>query len=335
MQRVLKEQCDINVDANGHKISLKAPKQIASDSLQNPSDPDATYSGHKGQGYKVQIMETFTTIEDKKEKQQTLNLITHVAVEKACEHDSHALMPAIEDTKKRGLAPKTVLADTLYGGDDNEQSAKDKQVELVAPAFKGGNGNSIALSDFSFDDNGYVTACPADHKPVKVRFKKKTNRFNACFELSQCSGCPHVDHCPIQSGKKNYYLRYTAKDQRLAARRIMENSEAFIDTYRWRAGVEATMSQYDAKTGVKRLRVRGYKAVRFCATLKAAGLNLLRAAAVRAARRRTQAASEGSFSPFSEPFPFVKERIYKCLFRLGHMLCPKANAADNYIKLAA
>jgi hypothetical protein len=28
--------------------------QIGSDSLQNPSDPDATYSGHKGQGYQVQ-----------------------------------------------------------------------------------------------------------------------------------------------------------------------------------------------------------------------------------------------------------------------------------------
>lgn len=335
MQRVLKEQCDVIVDGTGHKITLKAPKQIASDSLQNPSDPDATYSGHKGQGYQVQIMETFSPTDDKKEKQQTLNLITHVAVEKACEHDSRALMPAIEDAKKRRLGPKTVLADTLYGGDDNERSAKDQKVELVAPTFKGGNGTGIALSDFRFDDNGYISACPAGHSPVKVRFKKKTNRFNALFELSQCSGCPHVECCRIQPGKKNYYLRYTAKDQRLAVRRMMESSEAFIDTYRWRAGVEATMSQYDARTGIKHLRVRGYNAVRFCATLKAAGLNLLRATAVRIAHRQAQAASEGSFYRFSMPFLFVKERIYKFLFSLGHMTCPRASAADNYIKLAA
>ena len=47
---------------------------------------------------------------------------------------------------------------------------------------------------------------------------------------------------------------------------------------------EATMSEYDRRTGVKHLRVRGLKAVRFCATLKALGVNIFRAAAVRAAK---------------------------------------------------
>jgi hypothetical protein len=40
------------------------------------------------------------------------------------------------------------------------------------------------------------------------------------------------------------------------------------------------MSAYDRRTGVKQLRVRGLKAVRCAAVLKAAGLNILRAAAV-------------------------------------------------------
>jgi hypothetical protein len=335
MERVLKEQCNVQADDIGRKLSIKEPKHISSESLQNPSDPDSTYSGHKGQGYQVQIMETFSATQDKKEKEQTLNLITHVAVEKACEHDSHALMPAIQDTHGRGLGPKTVLADTLYGGDDNKQSAKEEQVDLVSPAFKGGNSTGMNLSDFTYDDNGYVTACPAGYNPVKVGFKKKTNRYNARFELNQCSGCPHVAKCPIQSGRKNYYLRYTAKDQRLAVRRIFENSKEFIDIYRWRAGVEGTMSQYDALTGVKNLRVRGFTAVQFCATLKAAGLNLLRAAAVRRARYRAKTASSGSFLRFVVPFLFVKERIYKLLSGLGKMLSPRPYTVDYYIKSAA
>lgn len=336
MERVLEEQCNVQADGAFRKLSVKEPKQISSDSLQNPSDPDSTYSGHKGQGYQVQIMETFSTTEDKKEKEQTLNLITHVAVEKACEHDSHALMPAIEDTQKRGLGPKTVLADTLYGGDDNEQSAKEEEIDLVAPTFKGGNSTGLTLSDFTFDDNGYVTGCPAGHHPVKVKFKKKTNRFNARFELNQCLSCPNVGNCPIQPGKKHYYLRYTAKDHRLSARRIIENSKEFIDTYRWRAGIEATISQYDALTGVKKLRVRGFNAVRFCAVLKAAGLNLLRASAVRRARRRrAQETPEGGFLRFFMPFPFIKERIYKFLFGFGTWLSPRPQTADCYIKSAA
>jgi hypothetical protein len=41
------------------------------------------------------------------------------------------------------------------------------------------------------------------------------------------------------------------------------------------------MSEYDRRTGVKHLRVRGLKAVRFCATLKAVAVNIFRATAVR------------------------------------------------------
>lgn len=330
MKRVLNEQCNVEVDDDtGHKISVKKPKEIPSDSLQNPSDPDAAYSNHKGQGYQVQIMETYSTNKEKDENKKNLNLITHVAVEKACAHDSHALVPAIEDTQKRGLGPQTVLADTLYGGDDNEQFAKDKQIELIAPTFKGGNSTGISLSDFTFDDKGYVISCPAGNQPTKVKFKKKTNRFNSRFGINQCSECPHVSKCPIEAGKKSYYLRYTSKDQRLAARRIIEKSDEFIDTYRWRAGVEATMSHYNARTGVKKLRVRGFKAVRFCATLKATGLNILRAAAVRKARKRSQESTKDNLMRLIMPFPFVKERIRGLLFD-NNFLLPKFSHAANY-----
>ncbi|MCP4010146.1 MAG: hypothetical protein GY726_11605, partial [Proteobacteria bacterium] len=49
-------------------VKIKKPKEIPSDSLQNPSDPDATYSGHKGQGYQVQVMVTYTETADEQEK---------------------------------------------------------------------------------------------------------------------------------------------------------------------------------------------------------------------------------------------------------------------------
>lgn len=56
LQRVLDEQCIVSTSNDGVEIAVKAPKQIPSDSLQNPSDPDAGYSGHKGQGYQVQVI---------------------------------------------------------------------------------------------------------------------------------------------------------------------------------------------------------------------------------------------------------------------------------------
>jgi len=98
--RVLKEQCKVTEVSDGKpaEVSVKPAKGIPSDSLQNPSDPDAAYDSHKGQGYQVQVMETYSTQEDEKIKSQQLNLITYVKVETACKHDSNALIPAIEST---------------------------------------------------------------------------------------------------------------------------------------------------------------------------------------------------------------------------------------------
>ena len=50
LERILKEQC--NVSGDDKLIGINRPKEIPSDSLQNPSDADETYSGHKGQGYR-------------------------------------------------------------------------------------------------------------------------------------------------------------------------------------------------------------------------------------------------------------------------------------------
>lgn len=339
MQRVLNEQCNVESDDSAAKVTVKPPKQIACDSLQNPSDPDASYSSHKGQGYQVQIMETFTRSEDRKEKEQTLNLITHVAVEKACEHDSHALVPAIEDTQKRNLVPKRVLADTHYGSDDNQQAAQARQVELVAPTAKSIKSDGMDYSNFGFDQTGRVISCPAGHSPVKVSYKKKTQRFSARFDSNHCQRCPLVSQCPVQPGKKQHFLRYSSKDHRLAVRRAAERSEQYIDTYRWRAGVEATMSQYDRLTGGKRLRVRGFKAVRYCATLKAAGLNLLRAAMVRSAKIRARGDHKGRPSalhlPLHMPFPLVKERICAFFYQMVRFCWAQFAWADSYEKLAA
>ena len=130
------------------QVTVKEPKQIPSDSLQNPSDPDASYSGHKGQGYQVQVMETYTDTDDPEQKAQTLNLITHVEVERAHESDANALIPAIESAQERELAPKELLADSLYGSDENVETAKDKGVDVISPPMGSEKEGTLGLSDF-------------------------------------------------------------------------------------------------------------------------------------------------------------------------------------------
>ena len=98
---------------------------------------------------------------------------------------------------------------------------------------------------------------------------------------------------------------------RLAQRRAYEHTEAFKDRYRWRAGIEATMSEYDRRTGVKHLGVRGFKAVRFCATLKAAAVNIFRATAVRRVLTTAKTAHGRVVPALMDTIYVIKERFFK------------------------
>jgi len=330
LERVLKEQCHLNVSDDKKGIEVKKPKDIASDSLQNPSDPDATYSGHKGQGYQLQIMETYTDTEDKQLKSKTLNLITHVEVEKACESDAQALIPAIESTQKRGLGPQELEADALYGSDENCESAKSMGVELVAPVTGNTEKSAVSLSQFEFSSKGHVLSCPQGHKPLTS--KKKKTRFAQGFSCQTCAKCPLVNDCPVKPGKKYYYLRYEEKAMRIAKRRAEEQTAAFKERYRWRAGAEATMSELDRRTGVKRLRVRGFKAVSFCAILKAIGVNLFRAAAVRRAANHEDADHNKAKSTLNHAIFFVKEHFERIMSPLKNYFALNPNNINQMLR---
>ena len=318
MQRVLAEQCAIESSDNDSQVVVKKTADVPSSSLQNPSDPDASYDGHKGQGYQIQVMETYNEHEQPKEKEKTLNLITHVAVETACQSDANALVPAITATKNRQQAPEQLLADTLYGSQDNVQAAAAEKVRLIAPVHKGNATNTNHLTGFIFNDDGYVLFCPAGHKPQHTKYRKKTDRFSASF--SHCQGCTHQGQCKLRPGKNKFLLHYSRKQYRLASRRAYEQTQAFVQQYRWRAGVEATMSEFSRRTGAKKLRVRGMPAVRFAATMKAAGLNILRAGAVRKARRNVGRSKTNDNNRMNTDYFDVKERILTITYNFRQIL---------------
>ncbi|MFC1835507.1 transposase [Thermodesulfobacteriota bacterium] len=326
--RLFQEQCIVE-ERDGEKIPTAKPnKDVPSDSLQNPSDPDAGYCGHKGQGFQVQIMETYSS----DTSEGSLCLITHVDVESADRSDANALLPAIENSKERNMAPGELLADSLYGGDDNCRRAKKEHgVDVISPVM-GKAVKGLSLDDFTLDAAGRIIACPEGRGPVKVSYRK---RFSAAFRKSDCLGCPQQDRCPVNPGKKAAYLRYSRKEVRLSQRRIQEQTAEFRDKYRFRAGVEATMSEYDRRTGVKKLRVRGLKAVGFAAVLKAVGVNIRRAAACGLWRRSTDTLS---LQPICGPIGLilhVKEQIRSRFVKIATWISQDRPNNLVFLKMAA
>ena len=310
--RLLKEQCIVErVDTPPTHVSVKANKDVPSDSLQNPSDPDASYDGHKGKGYQVQVAESYSTSEDT----NTLNLITSVIVEPAHKSDTHATIPLIEATEKLGLKPKEALADTPYGSDENCEKAKTMGVEVVSPVMGKLDEDTVPVTAFTMSDKNEVVSCPAGCKPDKT--KSKDDNHTALFSKRTCRGCARKKTCPTLPGKKGRYLRYDDKAIRLAQRRAGEDTPEFRDKYRFRAGIEGTMSQLDRLTGLKKLRVRGLSAVNFAAYLKAAGINIIRAAAFRVRENDGEPAMIDAVSMLSCA---VKERLQLFSVTIRHWI---------------
>lgn len=139
LERLLTEQCavgaraskprddDDDADDGSAPVELKAPEQIESDSLQTPHDPEATYSGHKGKGYEVQVAETCVT-------GNPVELITAVMVTPSAGSDTKATVPIIDALVEAGHRPKELVADTAYGGATNAAKAAERGVNLLSPA---------------------------------------------------------------------------------------------------------------------------------------------------------------------------------------------------------
>jgi hypothetical protein len=146
------------------------------------------------------------------------------------------------------------------------------------------------------------------HPPQRTKTGKKGGRI-VHFDKTLCDTCPRQSDCPVKRCKHSATISYDAKALRLARRRANEQTAAFREVYRYRAGIEATNSDLDRLTGVKCLRVRGMMAVRVAATLKATGLNIRRSAAFRYRKKRRPAEQNGDASAHSGQLITFKERF--------------------------
>jgi hypothetical protein len=288
LARVLSEQCEVVSDPEaGQRVRVKEPDEMTCDNVLSPADPDATYNKHRGVGYLVQVMETYCDVEPEPSEgapPPPPDLITHVAVGPTNVHDGSSLEPALADTEARGIKPTVVLADSHYGSNENLEKAGLQGVEVVSPSMppKGSQQEKLALEHFELDGDGRVVRCPQGHTPVMT--SAGGDKIQVLFDVATCAACPlHQSCCASAVDRKEPRYQYTHDRVRQRARRLHDRTDAFKDRYRWRAGIEGTMSRFKHQMGMAALRVRGRLAVGYVTFLRALGLNIHRVAAYKTA----------------------------------------------------
>lgn len=282
---IFRQQCEVIQD----KVQLK--KKTGGDIICNPSDPDATFDGHKGSGYQVQISETCHS-------ENGVQLILSAIPQTACASDASSLTTVVEDLKENELLPQSLLADTAYGGDSNQQYCEAAGIDLISPTSgkcpeEHVNADHLTAADFQVelrdatDERGRVeavptcVACPVGKEPHRSFYDSYLDEIRILQDPKVCDACPLQSKCPCRLASGWSQVTINAKEVRLIERRRHELTDKFRDDYRMRSGIESTNSQLKRVTGLGQLRVRGRPAVFMSVLLKIAGWNILRAASVR------------------------------------------------------
>jgi hypothetical protein len=295
MQRILSEQCDVVED----RVTLK--EKPGGNVMQNPSEPDATYDGHKGPGYQAQLSETCHEDND-------VQLITGATVEPAHCPDPAALAPMIEQLESQDRKPDLMYTDASYGRDENVTRAAEQGVDLQSPVsgLAPTDSQTLTVDDFAIDEaTETVECCPNGCVPAVSTHDTEKGTTTTVRKREDCIHCEFRSQCPVKDVRGEVVLKHTPVQRRLAARRAEQSTEAFREHYAIRAGGESLNSQLKRKMGMGRVRVRGAPRVTSAVLLRCAGWNLL--CALRAMKKRGIRDFSAYFGRF---YVFVRSLIF-------------------------
>lgn len=247
LARMLKEQT-VNKDS---MVKLKPSKEVRPDSLQNPTDPDATYrtKGNKGHvGYVANIVETF----DNDHK-----IITQYDLKQNTYSDQKFSKDTINKLGKQENEVN-MLVDGAYYSHDLSKEAKENNINLIPTGLVGRSVNeeNAGFKDFEIDEKEQVVSkCPMGHKPVKSTFKR--GAYTAHFTKEICDSCPNFPNCPLKSQKKRYFFQVTETKFHRAKLMVEMKTDEYKKIASKRAGVEGIPSVLRRRYNIDHLPVRG------------------------------------------------------------------------------
>lgn len=247
------------------KITVREAKEIRSDSLQSPDDPDATFHRKDDEDFHGYVLHASETADPR----NALQLITDVAVAPNNEDDSRILHERLPEMHRKTPDLQELHTDATYASDDNDRRGIELGVHSVQTGIRG----RIAQAPMHLErDEAELlqVRCAAGHV---VQAGSTPKHLKAEFAAANCAACPFAAVCLAQrraQGRRTFY--FTEEDvARQARHRRLETLPEERQTLR--ANVEATMRQFKAPCRNGKLRTRGLWAASRFGFLRAMGIN--------------------------------------------------------------
>ena len=268
-------------------VQAKDKKDLASDRVQNPHEPQATYAA-KGQGdkkkehvgYKVQVAETVCEAR-LAPGEPTRNFIAGMVTHPAYQSDEEGAekMEAEQDVMGWGKAPVR-YRDGAYVSAKELARALVQGWELIGPAspVPDNNQGRFRTEQFRVKVEERQAVCPADKLNTQCSRleEKRSGRVSFRFEWSlHCGTCPLRQQC-VAPKQKHRAIVVGEHHSLLQARRLEQQTQAFKERMKHRNAIEGTQSELVRAHGLRHARYRGLVKVRLQNYFIGAACNLKR-----------------------------------------------------------
>ena len=254
-------------------IAPKDKKELASDRVQNPHEPEATYAA-KGQGekkkehvgYKVQVAETVCEAV-LAAGEPTRNFITGLVTHPAYQSDEAGAVQMEAEQAAMGLdKPPVWYADGAYVSAQQLALARAEGRELIgpAPAVADNISGRFTTDKFEIKVEERRAVCPAGHpSPQCSRLEEgQSGKVSYRFEWStHCAECPLRQQC-VGPKQKHRTIHVGEYHSDLQTRRREQTTDAFKQRMKHRNAIEGTQSELVRGHGLREARYRGLAKVK-------------------------------------------------------------------------
>jgi len=269
LQRVFDEHFELV----GQEQTVQRRTTLSSDRVQNPHDPDARYAVKRQDkqkkehvGYKVQVAET--VVEGKLAPgEPTRNFVCGILTHAAQESDEAGAEKMQAEQGAMGLEkPSALYVDGAYVSGETLAEAAAEGRRLVGPAAHSPQNNQgrFTAEQFQIDVEGRQAICPAGQPNTQCSRleEQQGGKVSFRFEWStHCQGCPLREQC-VGPGQKHRTVVVGQFHSALQARRVEQQTEAFVEESKQRNAIEGTQSELVRAHGLRRARYRGLAKVR-------------------------------------------------------------------------
>lgn len=268
LKRLLSEQCVQTED--GTLIPVEG-KDIAPNSLQNPSDPDATYRNKAGKdhiGYSLNLVEVH-------DQETGAGLILSHSYQPNSYSDAEYGENFVNDDPLSNEID-TLSVDGAYYRKETVEKAKEKDIELNFSQLSGRSAKDgqIGVDKFTIDSNtNKIIQCPAGHETVKATYSKEKDVYTAKIEKVYCNNCPLRAQCPIQEQKKYNNVRFSGNKLQVDSVRSQLGTERHRELSNYRAGVEGIPSTLRRAFRIDHIPVSGFVSSKIWVNAKVMALN--------------------------------------------------------------